>query len=120
MNFIVAFCTAISARQRGRGLCAGSPNFPGMSVSEIGASGSTWLTRRARATPEVHPFEPMMRVEIFCRAAEFVARCRGHTNGITLATSGTARSSAASWHGLPDRSGDLGEGRPSSTGRSKG
>ncbi len=50
------------------------PNFPGMSVSEIGGFGSHMAhLPRTGERSEVHPFEPMMRIEIFCRAAEFVA-----------------------------------------------
>lgn len=50
------------------------PNFPGMSVSEIGGFGSHLAhPPRAGERSEVHPFEPTMRIEIYCRSAEFVA-----------------------------------------------
>ena len=72
MNVIVAFVqpfqldSVVAALRR-------IPNFPGMSVSEIGGFGSHMAhAPRAGERSEVHPFEPMMRVEIFCRAAEFV------------------------------------------------
>jgi len=49
------------------------PNFPGMSISEIGGFGShASHPPRAGERTEVHPFEPAIRLEIFCRAAEFV------------------------------------------------
>jgi len=50
------------------------PNCPGMSVSEVGGFGSHLAhSPRAGERSEVHPFEPAMRVEIFCRSSEFVA-----------------------------------------------
>ena len=73
MNVIVAFVqpfqldSVVAALRR-------IPNLPGMSVSEIGGFGSHMAhLPRAGERSEVHPFEPMMRIEIFCRAAEFVA-----------------------------------------------
>lgn len=50
------------------------PDFPGMSVLEVGGFGSHMAhPPRAGERSEVHPFEPTMRVEIFCRSSEFVA-----------------------------------------------
>ena len=73
MNVIVAFVqpfqldSVVAALRR-------IPDFPGMSVSEVGGFGSHMAhAPRAGERSEVHPFEPMMRIEIFCRAAEFVA-----------------------------------------------
>ena len=50
------------------------PNFPGMSVSEVGGFGSRMAhPPRAGDRSEVHPFDPTMRIEVFCRSSEFVA-----------------------------------------------
>lgn len=49
------------------------PDCPGMSVSEVGGFGSHLAhPPRPGERSEVHPFEPTMRIEIFCRSADFV------------------------------------------------
>ena len=49
------------------------PDCPGMSVCEVGGFGSHMAhPPRAGERSEAHPFEPAMRVEIFCRSEQFV------------------------------------------------
>jgi len=72
LHFVVAF---IQPFQLDRVVDAvrAIPNFPGMSVSEVRGFGSHAAhPPRAGERAEVHPFEPRLRIEVFCRPPDLI------------------------------------------------
>jgi nitrogen regulatory protein P-II 1 len=50
------------------------PGFPGMSVMDVRGFGSDEAhTPRKGERSEVHPFEPILRLEVFCQSVDLIA-----------------------------------------------
>lgn len=73
MQFVVAYIRPLTL---GRVVDAVRrlPDFPGLSVTEARGFGSDDAhPPRTGERSEVHPFEPMVRLEVFCRSVDLIA-----------------------------------------------
>ena len=73
MQFVVAYIRPLTL---GRVVDAVRhlPGFPGMSVMDVRGFGSDEAhTPRKGERSEVHPFEPILRLEVFCQSADLIA-----------------------------------------------